>query len=100
MDTASEADDQLFMKTDDAGTIRFRIHADDGVGSSDSRVLREELCGIMKEVWPNLRWEGDQESPVGFTIIREGQRSLTHGAVVNMIAPRPAATPGNDQGVR
>ena len=35
---------------------------------------------------------------MGFTIIRECQRSLTHGAVVSMIAPRPAATPGDDQG--
>ena len=61
----------LLIKTDGAGTIRFKLHVDDGAGWSNSRTLHEELCSVMQEVWPNSKWDGDKDDPMSFSISRE-----------------------------
>ena len=104
----SEMDGQTFIKTDGAGTIRFAVHADDGAGWSNSRVLHKELCSILRGVWPNLQWKNDVDCPMGFYVIRDrgsdqqhaliNHRSLTDGAVINMIVPSETDDRGNEQG--
>ena len=104
----SEMDGQTFIKTDGAGTIRFAVHADDGAGWSNSRVLHKELCSILRGEWPNLQWKNDADCPMGFHVNRGRgsdrqhalihHQSLTDGAVVNMIVPSEADDRGDEQG--
>ena len=78
-------------------------------GWSNSHVLRKELCSILRGVWPNLKWQNGGDSPLCFFISRgrscdqqhrtlADHRSLTDGAVVNMIAHSAAGEPHDDQG--
>ena len=82
----SGVEQDLFIKTDGAGTIRFKLHVDDGAGWSNSRTLHKELCSVLKEVWPNLKWQIDEDSPMGFSISRErrSNQSVAGSDTVNM----------------
>ena len=66
----SGVDHDIFIKSDGAGTIRFKLHVDDGAGWSNSRTLHYELCGVMQEAWPYSKWEGDMDDPMAFSISR------------------------------
>ena len=67
----SGVEQDLLIKTDGAGTIRFKLHVDDGAGWSNSRTLHNELCSVMQEVWPNSKWDGDKDDPMAFSISRD-----------------------------
>ena len=73
----SGVEQDLLIKTDGAGTIRIKLHVDDGAGWSNSRTLHEELCSVMQEVWPNSKWDGDKDDPMSFSISRERVQPMT-----------------------
>jgi hypothetical protein len=67
----SGGDHDIFIKSDGAGTIRFKLHVDDGAGWSNSRTLHNELCSVMQKAWPNSKWDGDKYDPMAFSISRD-----------------------------
>ena len=74
---ATLEDPSVFVWRVDPDILRFAVHGDDGIGSSTSLKLVEDLRDIIRSRWPDVKFNFDWNEILGFLCERHRNLHMT-----------------------